>query len=564
MYPHNDSHLAFEDLATSVSNDGYKSSGASHHSVAEEFGEGRGEHVLAITDIGEEYITHTVKLLEEFSNRQVHPPFDDRIKPEFPNPYKFLLGTFQSLANRDKPKAPADEPSRRLPPQLLTEYVDLEVWAKEYLRVQFDQSQTGSLVPTLLTVIAANFFDLYMHLMDNIVKKALVNKDTRRGSCLEITDFSFSYELHLSQVLPFITDAKHRVHNARIPNSQPPSIDLSRKPVPSAKPVRSGAGASHSGRKMQPPKAVVQTSQLKKSRPRPKATPSAVKKGAGAQIGTGEGGQCAKDKEIPSERHKVPRTPAQASTSALRPKGRPRKSIPEKTATKSSTSPLDPPSLDPPLGDAPTPEVFPFTFQYPYVPNMSVTGAPSEDLADFPTPEGTMIGYESDATILALPLETKSRTSTPALEETTQPPAPKPPKRLTIVLPARKSERLARKRDDASTSLPSLPSNSLQPVQSEIGGEAQMYLPLSSASEAVPGNPAKSHKTPTCPSPPPDTENHPMSLTAGMPIDIDNEASSAGSRLQNPLGDTNINSYPSVPPEAMSLPTSITAKPEDS
>jgi hypothetical protein len=55
----------------------------------------------------------------------------------------------QMSANRDKEGEEDPEPTRRTPPQLLEGYVDIDCWAKEYLRTQFGLRRLGDGVSTV-------------------------------------------------------------------------------------------------------------------------------------------------------------------------------------------------------------------------------------------------------------------------------------------------------------------------------------------------------------------------------------------------------------------------------
>lgn len=111
------------------------------------------------------WVHHTSKLLQEFADRQIHLPLYERVSltvspttilggfvlipSQLDHPSQFVLGGFQLLANREKQGAESIEPTRRLPPQLLDGFVDIERWAKEYLRTQFEQVRVGDLVTTV-------------------------------------------------------------------------------------------------------------------------------------------------------------------------------------------------------------------------------------------------------------------------------------------------------------------------------------------------------------------------------------------------------------------------------
>lgn len=62
------------------------------------------------------------------------------------------MGTMQMLANRDKEGEEDPEPTRRTPPQLLEGYVEIDRWAKEYLRTQFGLERLGDSVPEVRSI----------------------------------------------------------------------------------------------------------------------------------------------------------------------------------------------------------------------------------------------------------------------------------------------------------------------------------------------------------------------------------------------------------------------------
>ncbi|GLB39242.1 hypothetical protein LshimejAT787_0604040 [Lyophyllum shimeji] len=439
----------------------------------------------------EDCIAHNVKLLQEFADRQAHPLCDDKIRFEFLDSSQFLLGTFKLLANRDKPGVHADEPSRQLPSQLLTRWLDLESWAKEYLRTLFGQTRTGALVPTLLTVVAANFYDLYIHVMDNIVEKALGNMETRRGACLEVADFAFSYELHLNQILPFFAEASHRVDDTHIANSRRPQVVVSQNeppPTPLAPP-----GTTRSGRKVQPTRAKKQALEQKSSEIQQQARRTPLLRKKRARVERRDGPRPPADTASRSEEQAAPPTPAPAA----RPKARRPHAKPSDTVTGSS--PKAPPLEFPPLVHS-IPEAFRFTFLPPSEP-AAETRAASEDISDCLTPEGTLIGYESDSTMLSLPkLKARTPIPTPALEteQPSRPPVVNHQKRVPITVPPRKSTRLAsQQRGEASTatsrSRPSLTADALsleqsRPRDGETGDAGIPPEPLTFPSPSVPRN----------------------------------------------------------------------------
>lgn len=63
----------------------------------------------------------------------------------------------QMLANRDKDGKEDPEPTRRTPAQLIDGYVDINRWAKEYLRTRFglEYFQVGDNVPDVRPLIVA-------------------------------------------------------------------------------------------------------------------------------------------------------------------------------------------------------------------------------------------------------------------------------------------------------------------------------------------------------------------------------------------------------------------------
>lgn len=160
-----------------------------------------------------EWVNHNTPLLQEYAQRQISPPLIDRVHVELNHPTQFVKGTFQMLSNRNKDNDEAVHPTHRLEPQLLDGFVDIHTLANEYLRSQFGQELVGDLVPVLLTIITNNFYEAHMRLMDDIVKQALANMVARKGPCLEVKDFVFGFDLHMSQDMPFFVDVNHRVRD---------------------------------------------------------------------------------------------------------------------------------------------------------------------------------------------------------------------------------------------------------------------------------------------------------------------------------------------------------------
>jgi len=118
-----------------------------------------------------EWVHHTTALLQEYANRQISPPLFKRISInvrlnfichltrsihflvlQLNDPSQFVLGAFQLLANRDTNETDNTEPSRKLPPQLLDGYMDIDRWAKDYLRTQFQQTHVENLVSVVRLV----------------------------------------------------------------------------------------------------------------------------------------------------------------------------------------------------------------------------------------------------------------------------------------------------------------------------------------------------------------------------------------------------------------------------
>ncbi|KAF9465096.1 hypothetical protein BDZ94DRAFT_1254477 [Collybia nuda] len=177
---------------------------------------GRGPEIIPVypnqvARVTAQWVNHNAPLLHDYAVRQIRPPLSNRVNVEFNHPSQFVTGMMQMLANRD-PKGEDDpEPTRRTPPQLLEGFVDLNRWAKEYLRAHYGLERLGEGVPNLLTIIANNFYEAHMHLMDAIMEKAISNMGTRRGPFLEAGDFNFGFDLRMSQEMPFLVSSRHRV-----------------------------------------------------------------------------------------------------------------------------------------------------------------------------------------------------------------------------------------------------------------------------------------------------------------------------------------------------------------
>lgn len=60
---------------------------------------------------------------------------------------QFITGALQLLVNRDHPKGAHSDPSRRLGPQLLENFVDIRHWAQEYFRARHKMQNVEGDVP---------------------------------------------------------------------------------------------------------------------------------------------------------------------------------------------------------------------------------------------------------------------------------------------------------------------------------------------------------------------------------------------------------------------------------
>lgn len=162
------------------------------------------------------------------------------------------------LSSRDPENGENVDPSRKLPPQVLDGFADIDRWANEYFRGRFGQEAVGVnvslvrissyfhfclsllvsefiqlmlVVQKLLTILTNNFYEAHMRVTDRIVERAMKNMRQRKGAKLEVEDFAFGFgkwqfvsstksmsyyfhqDLHMSQEMPFFVEANHRVHD---------------------------------------------------------------------------------------------------------------------------------------------------------------------------------------------------------------------------------------------------------------------------------------------------------------------------------------------------------------
>lgn len=68
-------------------------------------------------------------------------------KLQLNEPSQFITGALQLLVNRDHPKDAHSDPSRRLGPQLLENFVDIRHWAQEYFRTRHKMQNVEGDVP---------------------------------------------------------------------------------------------------------------------------------------------------------------------------------------------------------------------------------------------------------------------------------------------------------------------------------------------------------------------------------------------------------------------------------
>lgn len=64
-----------------------------------------------------------------------------------------MTGALQLLVNRDHPKDTHSDPSRRLGPQLLENFVDIRHWAQEYFRARHKMQNVEDDVPVVRSIL---------------------------------------------------------------------------------------------------------------------------------------------------------------------------------------------------------------------------------------------------------------------------------------------------------------------------------------------------------------------------------------------------------------------------
>ncbi|KAL4069131.1 hypothetical protein J3A83DRAFT_4059514, partial [Scleroderma citrinum] len=162
----------------------------------------------------EDWVTHTKSILAMYADRQVPLPLNRKLDISLNEPSQFVAGALQLLVNRDHPKDACLDPSRRLGPQLLENFVDIRHWAHEYFRTRHKMKNVENDVPILLTAITNIFYEAHMQLIDRLVDAALEHMQFCGQSMLRVDHFAFGFDFLMSYDLPFLAEATSQIRNS--------------------------------------------------------------------------------------------------------------------------------------------------------------------------------------------------------------------------------------------------------------------------------------------------------------------------------------------------------------
>ncbi|KAF8553175.1 hypothetical protein OG21DRAFT_1414806, partial [Imleria badia] len=157
----------------------------------------------------EDWVVHNRPILQDYADRQTSLPLGCRLEVSIDEPPQFILGATQLLVNRDQ--RGCTDRSRQLGPQLIENFVDIDLWAREYFRSQHATQLVDSDVPALLTIVMNNFYEGQVQLIDRLVEFALKNMRICGRSSLGIEDFAFGFDFKMSQDLPFYVETSSRI-----------------------------------------------------------------------------------------------------------------------------------------------------------------------------------------------------------------------------------------------------------------------------------------------------------------------------------------------------------------
>ncbi|KAG6907745.1 hypothetical protein DXG01_007545 [Tephrocybe rancida] len=248
------------------------------------------------------FIQCNTRLLEEFAMKQALPSSENGIHLKLHNHSSFLSASLMMLVNRSPPSAHVDDPSRHTPAQQIGEFFNLGAWAKEYIRTQFGETRIGDVVPAVsfivlpdiqyltfnqvVVAVTSNFYQAFMEVMDNVMKKALENKDARHGYCLELADFALSFDLHLHQAIPFVVDAHHKINAVPVPITAKPGASQPSSSLPPQTEFNPPmASITRAGRQTKLTTKAIQKQLTQSERaPRPKASTANLRRKKGERL----------------------------------------------------------------------------------------------------------------------------------------------------------------------------------------------------------------------------------------------------------------------------------------
>ncbi|KAG9310438.1 hypothetical protein JVU11DRAFT_9578 [Chiua virens] len=145
----------------------------------------------------EDWVSGNRPILQDYADRQISLPVGERLEVSVKEPSQSILAALKLLANRDQEGYV--EPSRRLGPQLIENFAEIDCWAKEYLRARHHTRIVDSEVTSLLTIVINNFYEAQVQLVDGLVTRALENMRTGGRSNLSLEDFAIGFVFQSSE-----------------------------------------------------------------------------------------------------------------------------------------------------------------------------------------------------------------------------------------------------------------------------------------------------------------------------------------------------------------------------